>query len=139
VRTRQTLAGGIGSLRRSAARAGFRTGGFGTSLHAHRKMVVIVVLVLAGVVLMSWTRPTGWVVLGITIVVLIVLAVLEFLATPPGEAEALAAEADDAREDTLPLEVRPEGSADDEPTTELAGSGPGSAGGSGGSAGSPTS
>ena len=30
VRTRQTLAGGIGSVRRSAAGAGFRTGGFGT-------------------------------------------------------------------------------------------------------------
>ena len=85
----------------------------------------MVVLVLAGVVLMLWTRPTGWTVVGITVVVLVVLAILEFLATPPGEAAAVAAERDDGREDTLPLEVRPEGSADDEPTTELAGSGPG--------------
>jgi hypothetical protein len=133
VRTRQTLAGGIGSLRRSAARAGFRTGGFGTWLHAHRRLLVVVVLVLAGIVLMSWTRPTGWVVVGITVVVLVVLAILEFLATPPGEAAALAVEVDRDREDTLPLEVRPAGSADDEPTTELAGSGSGGSGDTGGS------
>lgn len=124
VRTRATLAGGIGSLRRSAARAGFRTGGFGTALHAHRRWVVVTVLVLAGIVLMSWTRPTGWTVVGITVVVLIVLAVLEFLATPPGEVAALAAGAGTDREDTLPLEVSPDGPGDDEPTAEIAASGP---------------
>jgi hypothetical protein len=120
VRTRHTLAGGIGSLRRSAARAGFRTGRFGTGLHAHRRWVVVTVLVLAGILLMSWTRPTGWTVVGITVVVLLLLAVLEFLATPPAEVAALAAEEGTDREDTLPLE----GPGDDEPTTELAGAGP---------------
>lgn len=142
VRTRHTLAGGIGAARRSAARAGFRTGGFGTWLHAHRRLLVTGVLVLAGVLLMSWTRPTGWTVVGITIAVLVVLAVLEFLATPPGEAEALAEKLDEGREDTLPLEVRPAGSADDEPTAELAGTGsstPGAPGDPAGTSGPTTS
>jgi hypothetical protein len=82
-RTRSLLTGGIGSLRGGAEAAGWHTGRFGTWTYAHKRLLRIVVLVVGGLVLITWTRPSAWVVLGTTLVVLLVLAVVEFLAQPP--------------------------------------------------------
>ena len=88
VRTRQSLAGAIGWLQGSAEHAGLRTGPVGTWVHANKRALRIGAVVLAALVLVFWERPTGKVVLGITLVLLIVLALIEFLGRPPPRAVA---------------------------------------------------
>ena len=84
-RTRQSLARGIGWLQRGAEGAGLRTGPVGTWVHANRRMLRIGAVVLAGLALVFWSRPTGKVVIGLTLVLLVVLAAIEFLARPGQE------------------------------------------------------
>jgi hypothetical protein len=81
-RTRQSLAGGIGCLQRGADGAGLRTGPVGTWVHANRRALRIGAVALAGLALVFWSRPTGKVVIGLTLVLLVVLAAIEFLARP---------------------------------------------------------
>jgi hypothetical protein len=83
-RTRQSLAGGIGWLQRGADGAGLRTGPVGTWVHANRRALRIGAVALAGLALVFWSRPTGKVVIGLTLVLLVVLAAIEFLARPGG-------------------------------------------------------
>jgi hypothetical protein len=45
-------------------------------------------VVLAALVLVFWERPTGKVVLGITLALLLALAIIEFLGRPPPRAVA---------------------------------------------------
>jgi hypothetical protein len=84
-RTRQGLADAIGRLRRGAEGAGLRTGPVGTWVHANRRLLRIGAVVLASLALVFWDRPTGKVVLGLALVLLVVLAVIEFLARPGQE------------------------------------------------------
>jgi hypothetical protein len=89
VRTRQGLARGIGRLQRGAEGAGLRTGPVGTWVDANRRVLRIGAVALAGLALVFWSRPTGKVVLGLTLALLVVLAAIEFLARPrQGVAEA---------------------------------------------------
>src|SRR5215216_1239765 len=88
VRTRQSLAGAIGWLQGSAEHAGLRTGPVGTWVHANKRTLRVGAVVLAALVLVFWERPTGKVVLGITLVLLIILALIEFLGRPPPRAVA---------------------------------------------------
>jgi hypothetical protein len=81
--TRRSLGGGIASLRGSAEGAGWRTGGFGTWVYAHRTHLRIGIVAAGGLVLMFWARPTVGVVLATALVVVLALAVLEFLGRPP--------------------------------------------------------
>jgi hypothetical protein len=81
-RTRQGLADAIGGLRRGAEGAGLRTGPVGTWVHANRRLLRIGAVVLAGLALVFWDRPTGKVVIGLALVLLVVLAAIEFLARP---------------------------------------------------------
>jgi hypothetical protein len=100
VRTRSTLEHGIGSLRGEAEAAGWHAGPVDRWTFAHKRALRICTVIAAGLVLMFWTRPTGWVVLLTALVVLLVLGVIEFFgrlpALPPvpvdgaGAAEALA-------------------------------------------------
>ncbi|HLN77765.1 MAG TPA: hypothetical protein VK204_12025 [Nocardioidaceae bacterium] len=83
VRTRSALEGGIGSLRGSAEAAGWQTGRFGTWTYAHKRALQISAVVAGGLVLMFWTQPTGWVVVWTALVVVLALAVIEFLGRPP--------------------------------------------------------
>jgi hypothetical protein len=82
VRARQGLAGAIGWLRGSAERAGLRTGPVGTWVGANKRALRIAAVTLAALVLVFWGRPTGKVVLGLTLALLVVLAIIEFLARP---------------------------------------------------------
>ena len=81
-RTRTRLAGAIGWLRRGAEGAGLRTGPVGTWVQANRRALRIGAVAVASLALVFWTRPTGKVVVGLALGLLVVLAVVEFLARP---------------------------------------------------------
>lgn len=91
VRSRATIERGIDSLRGGAEAAGWHAGRVGSWTYAHKRVLRIGTLIAAGLVLVWWTRPTGWVVVMTALVVLVVLAVIEFLGRPPARPEAAAA------------------------------------------------
>jgi hypothetical protein len=82
VRTRQGLANAVGWLAGSAERAGLRTGPVGAWVEANKRTLRISAVALAALALVFWGRPTGKVVLGLTLALLVVLAIIEFLARP---------------------------------------------------------
>jgi hypothetical protein len=82
VRTRQGLAGAIGWLQGSAEQAGLRTGPVGTWVGANKRALRIAAVAAAALALVFWGRPTGKVVLGLTLALLIALALIEFLGRP---------------------------------------------------------
>ena len=79
VRARQSLTGAIGWLAGGAERAGFSTGPVGTWVQANRRALRVGAVTLAALALVFWNRPTGKVVLGLTLALLGALAVIEFL------------------------------------------------------------
>jgi hypothetical protein len=79
VRARQGLTGTIGWLQGSAEHAGLRTGPVGIWIGANKRALRIGAVALACLALVFWGRPTGKVVLGLTLGLLIVLAIIEFL------------------------------------------------------------
>jgi hypothetical protein len=90
VRARQSLAGGIGWLQSSAEGAGLRTGPVGTWVYANKQALRIAAVAVAGLALVFWSRPTGKVVIGLAVALLVVLAMIQFLARPPQPAPATA-------------------------------------------------
>jgi uncharacterized membrane protein len=88
VRTRQGLTGAIGWLQ---GRAGFSTGPVGAWVYANKRALRIGAVTLAALALVFWGRPTGKVVLGLTLALLVVLAIIEFLGRRPGEPVEVAA------------------------------------------------
>jgi hypothetical protein len=88
VRTRQGLARTIGWLQGGAEQAGFRTGPVGTWVYGNKRALRIGAVAVAALALVFWGRPTGKVVLGLTLALLVVLAVIEFLGRPASQATA---------------------------------------------------
>lgn len=88
-KTRASLQGGIGSARRGAEGRGWNTGPVGAWTFSHRKSLRIGILIAAGLVLAFWTRPSGWVVIGVAVTALLLLAVVEFLGVPPSSAPSV--------------------------------------------------
>lgn len=84
VTTRRVLSQGIGALRRGAESAGLRTGRVGAWVHRYRGPLRVTAVVLAAGALIVWNEPSTTVILTVTAVALFVLAVIEFLARPPG-------------------------------------------------------
>jgi hypothetical protein len=82
VRTRQGLTGAVGWLQGSAEQAGWRTGPVGTWVDANKRVLRIGAVAAAALALVFWGRPTGKVVLGLTLALLVVLALIEFLGRP---------------------------------------------------------
>jgi hypothetical protein len=82
VRTRQGLTGAIGWLQGSAEQAGWRTGPVGSWVFAHKRALRIGAVAAAALTLVFWDRPTGKVVIGLTVALLVALAVIEFLGRP---------------------------------------------------------
>ena len=80
VRTRHGVAGAIGWLQGSAEHAGLRTGPVGTWVDANKRALRITAVAAAALALVFWGRPTGKVVLGLTLAVLAALAIIQFLA-----------------------------------------------------------
>ncbi len=88
VRTRHGLSRGIGWLRGGAERVGFRAGLVGTWVYANRRALRIGAVAVAGVALVFWDRPTGKVVILLAALLLVVLAIIQFLAQPGKAATA---------------------------------------------------
>ncbi|MGW3130537.1 hypothetical protein [Streptomyces sp. NPDC001123] len=81
---------GIGAVRGTADRAGLRTGPVGPFTRRYRALITWVLVAVAVLVYLLWPYPTGWVVVGIALCLLFVLAVVEFLAgeEPPARSPA---------------------------------------------------
>jgi hypothetical protein len=79
VRTRQGLSNAIGWASGGAQRAGLSTGPVGTWVGANKRALRVTAVAAAALALVFWGRPTGKVVLGLTLALLIVLAIIEFL------------------------------------------------------------
>jgi len=86
VRARAGLSRGIGWMRGGAERAGFRTGPVGAWVYTYKRVLRIAVVAIGALVLVFWDQPTGKVIVGITIGVLIALVIIEFLGRPPSPA-----------------------------------------------------
>jgi hypothetical protein len=123
VRMRSATEHGIGSLRGEAEAAGWQTGRFGTWIYSHKRALQIAVVVAGGLVLVFWNRPTGWVVVITGVVVLAVLAIVEFLARPPAAAAPSAAPAGPEAGPAVPRQV-PRTAAEEKPLAPAA-KGPG--------------
>jgi hypothetical protein len=82
VRARRGLANGIGRLRGGAERAGWNTGPVGAWVYRNKTGLRIGAVSVAALALVFWGRPTGKVVLGLTVCLLVVLAIIEFLGRP---------------------------------------------------------
>jgi hypothetical protein len=82
VRSRQTLARWLAWLRGGAEQAGLRTGPVGAWVGAHKRALRIGAVVVAALALVFWSRPTGKVVIGLALALLVVLAIIEFLGRP---------------------------------------------------------
>jgi hypothetical protein len=82
VRTCQGLTGAIGWLQGNAEQAGWRTGPVGTWVFANKRALRIVAVAAAALALVFWGRPTGKLVLGLAVALLVALAVIEFLGRP---------------------------------------------------------
>lgn len=71
---------GIGAVRATADGAGLRTGPVGPFVRRFRPWFTWLLVAGALVVYLVWAHPTGWVVVGIALCLLFLLAVVEFLA-----------------------------------------------------------
>jgi hypothetical protein len=91
VTTRRVLGNGIAALRRAAGSAGLRTGQVGDWVYSYRGPLRVATVVIAAAVLIVWNEPSITVILTVTALTLLVLAIIEFLARPPGEPDGVAA------------------------------------------------
>ena len=88
-RTRQRLTAGIGSLRGGAERAGLRTGPVGAWVSAYKKVLRVVAVALAALALVFWGQPTGKTVVLLAGLLLLMLALIEFLGRPSDAAATI--------------------------------------------------
>jgi hypothetical protein len=89
VKTRATFEHGLGSARQGAESAGWNTGRIGTWTFAHKRAIRLATLILGGLSLTFWTRPTAWVVVGVALAIVVGLALIEFLGSPPAPTVAV--------------------------------------------------
>lgn len=91
VLTRKGCSRGIGALRDVAVSAGLTLGAVGRFVHRFKKWIGAAILAVAAIVLFTWNYPTTAVVVWTTVIVLVALAIREFLdpgPTPPTDAAA---------------------------------------------------
>jgi chromate transport protein ChrA len=91
VLTRKGCSRGIGALRDVAVSAGLALGAVGRFVHRFKKWIGAAILAVAAIVLFTWNYPTTAVVVWTTVIVLVALAIREFLdpgPTPPTDAAA---------------------------------------------------
>lgn len=74
---------GISAVRGTADHAGLRTGPVGPFVRRYRTWITWLLVAVALLVYLLWPYPTGWVVVGIALCLLLALAVADFLASPP--------------------------------------------------------
>ncbi|MEU6374326.1 hypothetical protein [Streptomyces sp. NPDC046909] len=73
---------GIGAVRTTADQAGLRTGPVGPFVRRYRTWITWILVAAALLSYLLWSYPTGWVVIGLALALLFVLAIVEFLAGP---------------------------------------------------------
>ncbi|MFJ3662259.1 hypothetical protein ACIPPM_17560 [Streptomyces sp. NPDC090119] len=76
---RQIWHAGITAARTQTDRLGLRTGPVGPFLHRHRVLLGWLLVAGAAVAFVLWPHPTGWVVVGLALALLLALAVVDFL------------------------------------------------------------
>ncbi|MFI8277360.1 hypothetical protein ACIGBH_21075 [Streptomyces sp. NPDC085929] len=77
---REVWHSGIAATRAAADRAGLRTGPVGSFVGRHRSWITWILVAIAVLAFILWPHPTGWVILGIALVLLFALAVMDFIA-----------------------------------------------------------
>ncbi|MFE6334408.1 hypothetical protein ACFVOK_14530 [Streptomyces sp. NPDC057798] len=77
---RQMWHAGIGAVRSTADRAGLRTGPVGRFTHRYRTWITWVLVAAAVLTFVLWPYPTGWVVVGLALTLLLALAIVDFVA-----------------------------------------------------------
>jgi hypothetical protein len=82
VRTRRAITTAIDRLRGGAEQAGWNTGPVGAWVYRNKTALRIVAVSVAAIALVFWGRPTGKVVIGLSLALLVVLAIIEFLGRP---------------------------------------------------------
>ncbi len=126
-RIRTGLQGGVTSMRGSAEQAGFEPGRAGVWAWAHKRALQVTLAVLGGLVLVFWSQPSGWTVLGVALAVLLAVGIVDFVATPP-RPEAAGATASVEAQPAAPVQVpsqRTSTTDDAEEPVGLAAGGPG--------------
>jgi hypothetical protein len=88
VRIRGSISSALRWLRERGEVAGVRTGPVGQWTYAHRKALRIGAATIAVLVFVFWGRPTGAVVIGIAVLLLVVLGLIELIGRPPAGAAA---------------------------------------------------
>ena len=88
VRTRTALTHGVGFVRGGAESAGLSTGPVGTWTYAHRRLLNAAVVVLGGLVVTFWSRPTIAVILWTAVGVLLAVGIIALVGRPPTAAVA---------------------------------------------------
>ncbi|MFE7275156.1 hypothetical protein [Streptomyces sp. NPDC057623] len=91
VLTRTGCRRSIGALRDVATSAGFRTGAVGRFVHRFKRWIGIAILLVAAIVLFTWTYPTTAVVVWTAVITLAGFAIREFLddaPAPPADSPA---------------------------------------------------
>jgi hypothetical protein len=88
VRTRSAFSRGIGQLRGGAEHAGMNTGPVGAWTYAYRRWLRLGAVVIGAVVVVLWSQPNVPLILTVTGLVLVAIAIIEFLARPPTEETA---------------------------------------------------
>lgn len=77
--TRTACRRSIGALRDVTTSAGLRLGAVGRFVHRFKRWIGVVILVVAAIVLFTWTYPTTAVVVWTAVITLVALAIREFL------------------------------------------------------------
>ncbi|MEU5663745.1 hypothetical protein [Streptomyces longwoodensis] len=80
--TRTGCRRGVGGLRDAATSAGLRLGAVGRFVHRYKRWIGAAILVVAAVVLFTWTYPTTAVVVWTAVITLMAFALREFLDAP---------------------------------------------------------
>lgn len=88
VRTRGAFKSAFDAIRGTGERAGLSTGPVGTWIYRYRTLMRIAAVVIAGLIFVFWTDPTGFVVLTIAIVLVLVLGLFELIGRPPAQIAA---------------------------------------------------
>jgi len=83
VRSRAGIKSAIGWLRGGTEKAGLGTGPVGAWVYANKRPLHIGATAAAGLVLILWDQPTGKVIIGLALILVAVLAIIEFLGRPP--------------------------------------------------------
>ncbi|MCX4986520.1 hypothetical protein [Streptomyces sp. NBC_00572] len=85
--TRRIWNSGIVATRSAADGLGLRTGPVGPFVRRHRKWITWILVGIAVLVYILWDHPTGWVVVGLALCLLVAFAVTGFLAAEPSDTD----------------------------------------------------